>query len=500
LLYIAPERLVLPRFLAVLKTLPINFFAIDEAHCISQWGHDFRPEYRKLTLLREQFPELPIIALTATATDRVKKDIVTQLALKTPSRFQSSFNRPNLTYYVYPKNDTFKKILQFIKEHPKQPGIIYCQSRKDVDILARKLQEKKIKALPYHAGLTDTKRGDNQDSFVNDNTDIIVATIAFGMGIDKSNVRFVIHSGLPKSIEGYYQETGRAGRDGLPSSCIFFFSLADIFFYERFIEEKIDKNEQIIAKRQLEDVVSYAQSKICRRKQLLQYFHETYTIENCGGCDNCLTPKETFDGTEIAQKILSCVYRVEQKFGINHIVDVLKGSMTEKIRQWHHHELSTFGIALEYSEPDLKKFIYELMHLGYLSRSDDQYAIVRLTQESKAVLLGQKTVFLTKPQEIMPVSRIATQDSQIDDKLFEKLRILRKQLAEKAHVPPYIVFSDAVLKEMTVYYPRDESAFAQIRGVGKEKLKKYGKVFIEEIKTYYELEHIQSSGWISIHK
>lgn len=498
LLYVAPERLVLPSFLQILHQTKINFFAIDEAHCISQWGHDFRPEYRKLTLLREQFPAIPIVALTATATDRVKKDIVIQLSMKTPSVFQSSFNRPNLSYYVYTKHDTFKKILTYIQEHRGQAGIIYCQSRKDVDSLTKKLQDKKIKALPYHAGLSDSERANNQDSFVNENTDIIVATVAFGMGIDKSNVRFVIHAGLPKSIESYYQETGRAGRDGLASSCIFFFSLGDIYFYERFILEKENKDEQIMAKRQLDDVVQYAQSKICRRKQLLQYFGETYTVQNCASCDNCLSPKETIDGTEIAQKILSCVYRVEQRFGINHIVDILKGSTTEKITQWRHQDLSTYGIVDEYSESDLKMFIYELIHLGFLKRSDDQYGIVSLTPKSKSVLIGKEPVLLTKAKEVITVSRLSTQDSQIDNTLFEKLRVLRKDLADKLHVPPYVIFSDASLKEMTVEYPTDEDAFEKIHGVGKEKLKKYGKLFTQVIKEYCDNEKIEPSGWKSI--
>jgi ATP-dependent DNA helicase RecQ len=501
LLYVAPERLVQDRFMQLLKRIPINFFAIDEAHCISQWGHDFRPEYRQLRLLREQFPTTPLVALTATATERVKQDIVEQLSLKNPSRYQASFNRPNLTYYIYPKSDAFMTTLTYIRDHPGESGIIYCQSRKTVERLAEKLQKRGIKALPYHAGLEDPVRKANQESFIKDDTQIVVATIAFGMGIDKPNVRFIIHYDLPKSLEHYYQETGRAGRDGLPSSCVFLFSIGDKYFYDRFIQEKQDREERIIAKQQLQTVITYAQSRVCRRTQLLKYFNEIFESDNCATCDNCIAPRETFDGTEIAQKILSCVYRVQERFGIIQIISILTGSKSEKVLQRNHHLLSTYNILSEYSMDDVKLFVYELIQLGYLSQTADQYVMLSLTPKSIPVLKGKQAVELTKPEVKIAAPTLMNQDSQMDKTLFEQLRTLRKKLAEEKDVPPYVVFADVSLKEMATYFPQNEQQFARIYGVGEEKLKRYGDNFLEEIRSYCTpLKILPQTGWISIAK
>lgn len=499
LIYVAPERLVQDRFLSLLHETTINFFAIDEAHCISQWGHDFRPEYRQLKLLRTEFPTIPIIALTATATERVKEDILTQLALRSPSRYQASFNRPNLTYYIYPKKDTFKTVLAYIKSHPSESGIIYCQSRSTVEKVAERLQKDGIKALPYHAGLTDDIRKRNQEKFLRENTEVIVATIAFGMGIDKPNVRYVIHYDLPKSLEHYYQETGRAGRDGLPSDCLFFYSYGDTFFYERFIDEKTSEKDKKVAKQQLQTVVNYAQSKLCRRIQLLKYFNEVYTNDNCQTCDNCLSPKETFDATILAQKIFSCVYRVREKFGVTQICNILTGSRSEKILQNNHHLLSTYDIVHEYSASTLKQFVYELIQYGYLNQSDDIYGILTLTNKSKSVLKGKETVFLTKTQEPLLEKAFSKQDTQIDQELFERLRHLRKKIADERNVPPYIIFADVSLKEMATFFPQTTEQFSRIYGVGSEKLKQYGEIFITEIINYCQPKKIEGqTGWISI--
>lgn len=488
LLYVAPERLAREDFLEILRATTINFFAIDEAHCISQWGHDFRPEYRKLHLLRKSFPQIPLIALTATATPRVRQDIIGTLAIPTAKTYQASFNRPNLTYRIITKKDPSSQLHDYITNHPGEAGIIYCLSRKTVESVTEKLKEKKIKALPYHAGLSDGVRKHNQESFIKENIDVIVATIAFGMGIDKPNVRYVIHYNLPKTLEHYYQETGRAGRDGLPSECLFLYSYADKFSQERFIDEKENEEEKIIAKAQLNRVVDYAQSTLCRRNFLLQYFAEQSEQTNCANCDNCLSPRETFDATIISQKILSCVYRVQERFGISHIIYILIGSRAQKILINNHHLLSTHGIAEDQSIADLKMYIYELIQLGYLAQTQDQYAIINLTQKSKAVLQGKEKVFLTKPNEtIVKNKKIELATKTPNPELFKKLKALRKRLADKKNVPPYVIFSDATLKEMCIHLPRTEEQFSNIKGVGEHKLQLYAEIFLKEIKPFSRL-------------
>jgi ATP-dependent DNA helicase RecQ len=485
LLYVAPERLVQEQFLYVLKNIKINFFAIDEAHCISQWGHDFRPEYRQLDLIKKEFPDKPLMALTATATPRVRNDIIERLHLDGVSIYSASFNRPNLLYRVVRKSDAFAQAIDIISAHKGESGVVYCQSRKTVESVAGRLQKTEIKALPYHAGLPDEERKKNQERFIHEDVEVIVATIAFGMGIDKPNVRYVLHYDLPRSIENYYQETGRAGRDGLASECVLLYSYGDKFFYDRFIAEKTEE-EQRIAKAQMRRMIDFAQSKICRRAQLLQYFAESFPEKSCGACDNCLSPAETIDGTVIAQKILSCVYRTQQRFGVTHIVRILTGSKDKNVLLHGHHLLSTYGIIEEYGRGDVKTFIYELIQQGYLRQSEDQYGILFLTPKSGAVLKRLEKVRLTKPEErvIKKVESEEEKDLKIDEELFQQLRRLRKKLADRQNVPPYVIFSDKSLKDMAGYFPQTLEQFSGMYGVGEEKLKKYGEIFMKEIAAY----------------
>jgi ATP-dependent DNA helicase RecQ len=378
LLYVAPERLLLSGFLDDLKRWNVALFAIDEAHCISEWGHDFRPEYRQLAGLRPQFPAVPFMALTATATERVRSDIVGQLHLREPALFVASFNRPNLTYRVSGKTGAYGQVLEFVRARPRDAGIIYCQSRKGAESLALKLNEDGVKAAPYHAGLEREDRSRNQEQFLRDEVRVVCATIAFGMGINKPNVRFVIHYDLPKNIESYYQETGRAGRDGLPSDCLLLFSAGDVVKYGQFIDEKTDPHEQRIAREQLQQMVHYAECNGCRRVELLGYFGEEFAETNCGACDNCLSPRATFDGTLAAQKLLSCVYRIREMsgfgVGLNHIVEVLTGADTEKIRRWGHAQLSTYGIGHEHTRAEWSAIGRELIRLGLLAQTTEKFS------------------------------------------------------------------------------------------------------------------------------
>lgn len=493
LLYVAPERLMLEGFLRDLQEWNVNLIAIDEAHCISEWGHDFRPEYRQLEKLRALFPSVPFLALTATATTRVRGDIVTQLKLHEPRCYVASFNRPNLTYRIFPKNQTFDQILDFLKSRPNDSGIIYCQARKTAENVAEKLRENKIAAKPYHAGLTNEERAKHQESFLRDQTRVMCATIAFGMGINKPNVRFVIHYDLPKNIEGYYQETGRAGRDGLPGECHLYFSAGDIVKYSQFIDERPDE-EQVIAREQLQQIVHYAESSGCRRRALLEYFGETFTHENCGGCDNCLSPRDTFDGTIAAQKFLSCLYRIAERghpsMGLNHIVAVLTGGETDAIRKWGHKKLSTYGIGTEHHRAEWQAIGRELTRLGYIRQSSGQFTTLELTQEGRSLLRDRRKITLTKPMAVatkQKVSRVG--DISCDELLFEKLRQLRRRLAEERNVPSYIVFSDVSLRQMARYYPTDSVAFSEISGVGDKKLDEFGRAFMDEIAT-----HLQSNA------
>lgn len=482
LLYVAPERLMQEHFLEYLKQLPVTLFAIDEAHCISEWGHDFRKEYRELRRLRDVFPGVPIIALTATATPRVKADIVTNLQLQQAKHYQASFNRPNLHYVVRRKNRVRDQVLEYVKNHSGESGIIYCQSRDKVDETAAFLTHHGIRALPYHAGLSDNMRQDHQEQFLRDDIDIIVATIAFGMGIDKPDVRFVIHADLPSNIERYYQETGRAGRDGLPSECLLLYSPGDKASIEYFIQQK-DEKEQINARNLLRRMTQFAQTTGCRRKQLLSYFDEEWMDETCASCDNCIAPPEIFDGTVLAQKVLSCVYRLNQRFGARYVADILLGSQVQKIIQNGHNNLSTYGIVTDYGSKELLGYIQELIELGYIHQQDGQYPTLQLTEKSKAVLKGEEKVFLHKLQIKEKRQRIFV-GSDSDYQLFDVLRTLRKKLADERKVPPYIIFSDVTLKEMVSAMPKNKDEFALIKGVGKQKLVQYADTFLSEIQKF----------------
>jgi ATP-dependent DNA helicase RecQ len=485
LLYAAPERLMLSGFLSDLRGWGVNLIAVDEAHCISEWGHDFRPEYRQLAELREFFPGVPVMALTATATTRVREDIVKHLKLREPGRYVASFNRPNLTYRVLAKAKPYEQALEFIRRRPRESGIVYCQSRKSAELTAERLNEDGVKARPYHAGLTPGERSQHQELFLRDEVRVICATIAFGMGINKPNVRFIIHYDLPKNIEGYYQETGRAGRDGLPGECVLLFSAGDVVKQNQFIEEKPDPQEQQIARAQLQQMVHYAECAACRRGELLRYFGEEFPDENCGACDNCLSPRATFDGTLAAQKFLSCVYRIREQnsfgVGLNHVIEVLTGADTEKIRRWGHTKLSTYNIGKEHGRAEWAAIGRELIRLGFLRQTTEKFSVLELTAEGRSVLTRRQPVTLTKPVTAPEPAAHRTGEISCDEALFERLRQVRKALADERDVPAYIIFSDVALRQMARNYPDGEREFARISGVGEKKLREFGAVFLAEI-------------------
>jgi ATP-dependent DNA helicase RecQ len=490
LLYVAPERLMLEGWQENLQAWNVGCLAIDEAHCISEWGHDFRPEYRQLAKLRRTLPAVPLMALTATATDRVRTDIITHLQLRDPAVFVASFNRPNLTYRVVPKDQPLKQIIDFVRPREDESGIIYCASRAAAERVAESLAGRGYPARPYHAGLSAEERSANQEAFLRDDTRIICATIAFGMGINKPNVRWVIHHDLPKNIEGYYQETGRAGRDGLPADCLLLFSAGDIAKQLHFLDEITDEREQQVARSQLRQIVHYAESAGCRRTELLGYFGETFPLDRCGACDNCLEPRETYDGTVVAQKFLSCVYRILQNsgfsVGLNHIVEVLTGADTDKIRRWGHDRLTTYGIGGELSRPQWAAVGRELMRLGYVAVSEGEFATLELTREGLEVLVKRTPVTLTKPMVLPKTRRIAHRQGEIacDEILFARLRTLRKQLADERRVPAYVVFGDTTLRAMARYYPASVDAMDGIPGIGDKKRAEFGARFAAEISDY----------------
>jgi ATP-dependent DNA helicase RecQ len=484
LLYMAPERLMLPGILAQVRSWNVRLIAIDEAHCISEWGHDFRPEYRQLAQLRDAFPKVPVMALTATATGRVQDDIVRSLELE-GQRYVASFNRPNLIYRVVPKSKGAEQVRDFVAARPGESGIVYCASRQGTEDLAERLVRSGIKALPYHAGLSSELRAFHQEKFLRDDAAVICATIAFGMGINKSNVRFVIHYDLPKNIEGYYQETGRAGRDGLPSECLLLFNPGDAQKQMRFIEEKSDPREQQVARRQLSDMLHFAEATQCRRAYLLRYFGET-AADTCGGCDNCLTPRERFDGTVAAQKFLSCVFRIRQKsgfsVGLNHVVDVLRGAKTEKIERWAHDSLSTYGIGVEFGKAEWQALGRELIRLGFLRQADSAFATLELTENGMSALRDRRTIELTRPMAKPERERVRVSLDDMPGELYDRLRALRRKLADERNVPAYIIFSDATLRQMAAQAPRTEAELARVSGVGEKKLQAFGADFLRAIK------------------
>ena len=503
LLYVAPERLMAPTFLERLKEWNVALVAIDEAHCISEWGHDFRPEYRQIASLRDHLPGIPFMALTATATDRVRGDIVSQLHLHDARCYVASFNRPNLAYRVVPKGDGYGQTLRFIRERKGECGIVYCFSRAAAESVAEKLSADGITARPYHAGLPDKIRAGNQELFLRDEVHVICATIAFGMGINKPNVRFVIHYELPKNIEGYYQETGRAGRDGLPGECLLLFNPGDVMKQTRFIDEKPDPEERRNARMQLQQMVHYAECNTCRRSELLAYFGERYPEPNCGSCDNCLAPRDTFDGTVAAQKLLSNVLRTRQAsftkaatFGLNHHIEVLTGADTERIRKWHHEQLSTYGIGKEHSRPDWQAIGRELIRLGFMRQNDGEFPTVEITEEGVLLLKERRSVQLTRPpvkaerprkgQPVPAAKRGTYAKGQIscDEELFDQLRQLRREIADSRSVPAYIIFGDVSLRVMARDYPVSEAEFANVTGVGQRKLDEFGAQFMDAIVKY----------------
>lgn len=487
LLYVAPERVMLSGFLADLQRWKVGLVAVDEAHCISEWGHDFRPEYRQLAQLREVFADVPFMALTATATERVRADIIKHLKLRAPRCYVASFNRPNLTYRVIAKSGPYEQTLEFLRARHCESGIVYCQSRKGAESLAAKLNEDGIQARPYHAGIDAQERSVNQELFLRDEVRVICATIAFGMGINKSNVRFVVHYDLPKNIEGYYQETGRAGRDGLPGECLLLFSAGDVVKQQQFLDEKPEP-ERSIARGQLQQMVHYAESAACRRATLLAYFSEAFTEGNCGACDNCLDPRDTYDGTLLTLKILSCIYRIREMsgfgVGLNHVTEVLTGADTEKIRKFGHQQLSTYGLGREVSRSEWAVIGRELIRLGLIKQNTERFNVLELTPEGRAVLKERKKVSLTRPMKVPEKRRPAIGEIACDETLFERLRVLRKQLADERGVPPYIIFSDVSLRQMARFYPKNRSEFARINGVGQRKLETFASVFLAEIEAH----------------
>ena len=492
LLYVAPERLMLDNWQANLKGWNVTALAIDEAHCISEWGHDFRPEYRQIAKLRDLLPGVPVMALTATATGRVRDDIIKHLRLTGPHTFVASFNRPNLSYRVIPKDQPAKQIINFVRTRETESGIIYCASRATAERVAESLAGRGFLARPYHAGLDAAERSRNQELFLRDETRIICATIAFGMGINKPNVRWVIHHDLPKNIEGYYQETGRAGRDGLPGDCLLLFSAGDIAKQTHFLDEITNAHEQTIARAQLRQIVHYAESGSCRRAELLDYFGEKFPLDNCGACDNCLEPRETYDGTLVAQKFLSCVYRIAQNssfsVGMNHLTEVLTGADTEKIRKWGHDRLTTYGIGKDLGRPHWAHIGRELMRLGYLAVAEGEFATLELTPAGRTVLLARTPITLTKPMDLPKAKRSARREGDItcDEILFERLRTLRKRLADERQVPAYIIFGDATLRQMARAYPVQLKTLEGITGVGEKKRAEFGGIFTRTIAEYLQ--------------
>ncbi len=493
LLYVSPEKLLSQSFRSLLGQAPVSLFAIDEAHCISAWGHDFRPEYTRLRFIKAEFAKIPIIALTATADKITRQDIVTQIQLQEPGIFVASFDRPNLSLEVRPGQKRLPQILQFLNRHPKQAGIIYCLSRRNTEELARKLRDNGIDADHYHAGLSDQERSRTQEAFTNDNTQVICATIAFGMGIDKSNVRWVIHYNLPKNIESYYQEIGRAGRDGARADTLLFYSYGDVATLRNILENQESEQKDLqLAK--LDRMQQYAESLVCRRRILLNYFGENFQ-ENCGNCDVCRNPPQYFDGTIIAQKALSAVYRLREKVGLSMLINVLRGATIRELFENGYHEIKTYGAGRDISTPEWQYYLMQLLHLGYLEIAYERHQTLKLTAASHRVLFGNEKVqlvrlrtFWERKQEAKKKARPARLRERRRDDLFEELRALRKQLAREKGLPPYIIFNDATLEEMAARRPTTDEEMRDISGVGERKLHLYGNLFIDAIQAFIDQE------------
>ncbi len=517
ILYVAPERLVMGNMLKLLKYASINLFAIDEAHCISEWGHDFRPEYRRLNIIRNNFPDVPIIALTATATPRVRDDTIKQLSLRSPSNYVASFDRRNLSYSVRPKKEVYDQIVSYLRKQRGNSGIIYCTSRKDVERISSCLNKDGFNTLPYHAGLSDSVRSRHQERFIRDDIDVIVATVAFGMGIDKPDVRFVIHHDLPKNLESYYQETGRGGRDGLECECILFFTRGDWYRLKYFIDQKNKKQERDIANRKVQQMMEFCEINTCRRKYLLSYFGEQLQDDDCGACDVCLNPPEVFDATVPAREILQCVQEAGQRFGMTHIISILIGSRSKKVLSRGHDKLSMHGRGRQYTKEQWSAMAREMVRKGILEIKGDRYPVLELNPASYEVLSGELNVELTCAPPSPKASVSATGQSSTSaaelsvsvpvpassntlsgkkrppsrpvqkkpsGDLFKALKELRLSIARAENVPPYIVFADTSLRQMVSRMPSTDSEFLDITGVGEYKLKKYGDIFLKKIEAF----------------
>jgi ATP-dependent DNA helicase RecQ len=493
LLYVAPESLTKEENIEFLKNIDISFYAIDEAHCISEWGHDFRPEYRRIRPIIDMIGRSPIIALTATATPKVQHDIQKNLNILDAEVFKSSFNRPNLYYEVKSKQDVTKEIIKYIKNNAGKSGIIYCLSRKKVEEMAEVLKVNGIKALPYHAGMDSSTRTMNQDKFLMEEADIIVATIAFGMGIDKPDVRFVIHYDIPKSLEGYYQETGRAGRDGGEGNCIAYYSYNDILKLEKFMQGK-PIAEQEIGKQLLLETVSYAESSVCRRKLLLHYFGEEYLKENCEACDNCLHPKSQFEGNEAVVSVLETILAVKEKFKADHIANILSGKVTSAIKSYKHHKLEFFGIGEDKDEKFWNMVIRQALIAIFLTKDIENYGLLKITQKGLDFLENPTSFMLAEDHDYTDTTdeenAFGARTAAVDEELFSILKDLRKKLSKQKDVPPFVIFQDPSLEDMAIQYPITIDELQNISGVGSGKAQRYGEEFIEIIKKYVEEKEI----------
>lgn len=486
LLYVAPERLMHPAFIDIIASLDLALFAIDEAHCISQWGHDFRPEYTQLGRLRSLFPGVPMVAMTATADPETRADIIRQLGIEQARVYVAGFDRPNITYTVIPKDKPFAQLGRFLSERKSEAGIIYALSRKRVEQVAERLSRAGFSAAPYHAGLPDDERKRVQDAFRRDDLQIVVATVAFGMGIDKPNVRFVVHYDMPKSVESYYQETGRAGRDGMPAEALMLFGMGDVMTARSLIENSDNAERVRIDLQKLGGMVAYAEALTCRRRALLAYFGE-HRNNDCNNCDVCLDPPHRFDASDPARKALSCVYRVGERFGVRHVIDVLRGAKSRRIEELKHHRLSTYAIGADISTAEWENIFRQLLHLGYLAQDFSRHGALRLSPTARPVLRGDVPVMLGMKRDPVRKSkgkdRLTSKGSH-DPALFEELRALRKKLAENSGVPAFVIFSDATLFEMASLFPANERELRLISGVGDHKLHQYGTPFLSLINNF----------------